>query len=183
MAVLAGDDCQKTAVACGSGLNEEAASAVGSQSVQSSSFDLQHLVETTGMTFLWFVPRVEERFDDLESEFRTDDPPANAQHIHVVVLDSLMGRVGVVADRGTDAGDFIGRDTDTYAASTNDDPTIDIARNQLSGDGNRKIGVITARLGIGPAVNERSDQRGKPLGDGLFQWKAGVVATEGDPNG
>src|SRR5262245_51265858 len=54
--------------------------------------------------------RVEIGRDQVLGEPRSDDLRADAQHVDVVVLDALMGRVNVVADRRTDALHLVGPD-------------------------------------------------------------------------
>src|SRR5690242_446895 len=47
-------------------------------------------------------PRAEERGHELPGEGGADHLGAEAEHVHVVVLDALVGAVGVVADRRPD---------------------------------------------------------------------------------
>src|ERR1700692_4269181 len=52
----------------------------------------------------------EERADELDGETRADHLGPEAEHVHVVVLDALVRRIGVVADRGADAAHLRGGD-------------------------------------------------------------------------
>src|ERR1019366_6568114 len=52
----------------------------------------------------------EEGAHELGSETRADHLGAEAEHVHVVVLDALVRGVGVVADRGADAAHLRGGD-------------------------------------------------------------------------
>src|SRR6476661_6501814 len=69
---------------------------------------LLHLLDLLQPTHVAF-PTVEfgtkERADELTSQLRADHLGAETEHVHVVVLDALVGRVCVVADRGADAGE------------------------------------------------------------------------------
>ena len=70
------------------------------------------------------------------------------------VLDALVGRVGVVADRGTYPGDFVGCHRHANAASTNHDPAISPAVDDVACDFDSEIGIVAALLGIRPAINQ-----------------------------
>ena len=45
----------------------------------------------------------------------SDDPSADAQHVHVVVFDALVSRIGVMANRRADPGDLVRRHADADA--------------------------------------------------------------------
>src|SRR5436190_24089805 len=87
---------------------------------------------------------------ELGCEARSHDLGAEAEDVHVVVLDALVRRVGVVADRGADAGDLAGRDrgADPRAAAEHaalgaaaDEGVADLARLVRTVDALR-VGVI-----------------------------------------
>src|SRR5687768_11153147 len=52
---------------------------------------------------------LEEGPDEIGGELGPDDLGAEAEHVHVVVLDTLVGRVRIVADRGADPRQLAGR--------------------------------------------------------------------------
>src|SRR5437773_4829238 len=60
------------------------------------------LAQAAHVPLLAAEARGHEGAHQLHGEGRTDDPSAQDEHVHVVVLDPLMRRVGVVADRGPD---------------------------------------------------------------------------------
>ena len=86
--------------------------------------------------------RLHERFGDLEPKRRADDPGAQAEHVHVVVLHGLMCCVGVVTDRGANAWELAGRDRYTGPAATDDDPAIGPMVVQRDGDRFGCVGIV-----------------------------------------
>src|SRR5260370_236312 len=54
--------------------------------------------------------RTEERAHEVDGEARPDHFGAETEDVHVVVLDTLVRRVDVVANRGADARDLAGGD-------------------------------------------------------------------------
>ena len=79
------------------------------RSVSRPGLDREDLVEAAPVARLAGERRAEERDGALVGRLRPDDPGAQGQHVHVVVLDALVGGVRVVADRGADAADLVGR--------------------------------------------------------------------------
>lgn len=75
---------------------------------QNALFNRKDLIESSGVPFLGRVPGPQEGFDDLEGQFWADDPGTDAQDVHVIVFDPLASRVGIMAQAGADAWEFIG---------------------------------------------------------------------------
>ena len=71
--------------------------------------------------------RAEERAHELGGELGADHLGAEAEHVHVVVLDALVRRVGVVADRGADPGELAGRDRGADARAADEDAALGVA--------------------------------------------------------
>ena len=71
--------------------------------------------------------RREEGDAALERRLGPDDPGAERQDVHVVVLDALVGRVGVVADGGADAADLVRRDARADAGAADEDAALGLA--------------------------------------------------------
>lgn len=135
------------------------------------------------MTFFGSVVGIQERRDDLESQFAADDSATNAQDIHVVVLHPLACGIGVVADRRPDASDFIGCNTDADAAAANQKAAIGFATVDSLGDFDREIGIIAGGFVIRSAVDQAGDLGSKTLNNELFESETGMVATNGQTNG
>jgi hypothetical protein len=80
---------------------------------QNPLFNRQDLIESSGVSFLGRVTGPQEGFDDLEGQFWADDPGTDAQDVHVIVFDPLASRVGVMAQAGANAWEFVGRHADS----------------------------------------------------------------------
>src|SRR5437868_15057976 len=78
--------------------------------------DGDDLREPARMPRLVAEARVRERAHDLARDLLADDARADAEDVHVVVLDGLVRRVRVVAHARPDAGELVGRDADADAA-------------------------------------------------------------------
>jgi hypothetical protein len=67
---------------------------------------------------------VKKRAQHLLGHSDADDPCADTEQIHVIVLDALVSGVRVMAQCGTDAGDFVCRDARSNAGSTHHNATL-----------------------------------------------------------
>src|SRR5579885_2403670 len=110
--------------------------------------------------------RGDERGHELACDGRADHLRAEAEHVHVVVLDALVRAVDVVADRRPDAGHLAGGDG--LAAL---DPLADLARLVRVVDAHRR--VVRAEVDH-VVVGERSEHR-------LAELDAAVVERDRDP--
>ena len=73
-----------------------------------SPFHLLDLLQSLDITLATVEACREEGSHELPGELPADDLRAEAEHVHVVVLDALMRGVGVVTDRRADPGDLAG---------------------------------------------------------------------------
>ena len=99
---------------------------------------------------------VKERVDDFARQCRADDACADAQHVHVVVLNRLMRGVGVVADGGTDAGEFVGGDGDAGATAADDDSAFGMAVEHRLRHGFGRVRVVTGADRMCPEIDRTS---------------------------
>jgi len=65
--------------------------------------------------------------NDVLSELLGNDPRSHDQDVHVVMLDALMAGVGVMADAGADAFDFVGGHADSDTAAADEDAALGAA--------------------------------------------------------
>ena len=88
-------------------------------------------------------------------ERRPDDLGAEAEHVHVVVLDALVRRVDVVADRRADPGDLAGGDRGADARAADEDAALARApRGSPSPTLARLVRVVDAhRVGVDAEVD------------------------------
>src|SRR5882724_2882680 len=71
-------------------------------------FQSVDLLETLDVATLSDECCTQKRGDELGGKRFADDLRPEAEDVHVVVLDALMRRIGVVADRGTNPVDLAG---------------------------------------------------------------------------
>ena len=86
--------------------------------------DREDLVQAATVARLAAERRGEERQRALEGGLGADDPRAEGQHVHVVVLDALVRRVRVVAHGGAHAADLVRGDARADAGAADEDPAI-----------------------------------------------------------
>ena len=91
------------------------------------------------MTLLAAEAGVQKRVHQLKRKAWPNDPRAQAEHVHVVVLHSLMRAVGVVAHACAYAAKFVGRRRNADAAAADQKSTLGPAG--LHGFGHQ-LGVI-----------------------------------------
>ena len=119
--------------------------------------------------------------DDFAGGLDTDDAGAETEHIHIVVLDSLVRRVGIVAEAGAGSADFVGGDAGADAAAADNDAALGLAGGDSSGDGERKVRVVVKRIvlmraEVGHFVSVGREQ----FTDFLLQFKPAVVCADDD---
>src|SRR5688572_13148601 len=126
--------------------------------------------------------RAEEDGDELARDGRADDLRAEAEHVHVVVLDRLVGAVEVVADRRADAGHLAGGDRGAGARAADEDAALGLAALDLLADLARLVRVVDTDVGaVGAEVDHLVAL--ERLRDGVAQVDATVVEGDGDPHG
>src|SRR5204863_771587 len=91
------------------------------------SFHRFHLPEPRDIALAAVEAGAQERAHELRGEARPDHLGAEAEHVHVVVLDSLPCRVGVVAYRSADAAKLRGRDRGADARAADEDAALGVA--------------------------------------------------------
>ena len=79
------------------------------------------------MPFLAAEASPKEGEGALEGELRADDPASQDEDVQVVVLDPLAGRVGVVADGGSDPAHLARRHGRPDAAPADEDRPLGAA--------------------------------------------------------
>jgi hypothetical protein len=130
------------------------------------------------MTRGWAVPRTEERSDDLKREFGPNNSSSNAQNIHVVVLDTLPSRVRVMAETGSNAREFVGRDTDPHPRTAHQNPAIDLPGEDLPSHRFREIGEIASIGGVRSAIQCLHSELFHEFGHIILHEKASMVACD-----
>src|SRR5579885_635130 len=123
--------------------------------------------------------RLEKRLHQLARERRPHDLGAEAEHVHVVVLDALVRAVGVVADRRADAGELAGGDGRAHSRAADEDAARGLAALDRLADLARLVGIVDAhRVGVRAEVEDVV--AGKRLEHRLAQMDAAVVERDRD---
>src|SRR5688500_11445099 len=148
--------------------------------LQEAPFEPEDLVQPPQMPLLAGEPGAEKRRDEVERERGADDAGAETEHIHVVVLDRLVRGIRVVADRGTDARELVGRDRDAGAAPADDDSPLGLAVPQRRRDRLRGVGVIDRRCRVGAEIEHFVTLLGEPGRKLVLEKIAGVVGAQDD---
>ena len=92
--------------------------------------------------------RSQERCRQFFGGLHADDPGAQHQNVHVIVFDTLMSGIMVVAQTGSNAADFISRNGGANPASADQDTALcnSIANGQPDRFG--AVGIVVIRLGL-----------------------------------
>lgn len=124
--------------------------------------------------------RLEEPRHQFLGESGADNPRSEAEDVHVVVLHHLVGGVGVVGNRGPDAGELVGGDRGPGAGTADDDPAIGATVEDRLGHGRCIVGVIDWLGGVGAEVIDRVTRLGEPRGEVILHGITGVIRPECD---
>src|SRR5919109_1695955 len=90
--------------------------------------------------------RAEKGPDELAGELGADDLGTDAEHVHVVVLDSLVSGVGVVAGRTPDTRDLAGGDRRANARAADENTALGLAGPNRLTHLARLVRVVDLRL-------------------------------------
>ena len=96
------------------------------------------------------------------------------------MFDGLMRRVGIVADRRADPGEFIGGDRHTRAAAADDDAPVRLTFVQRPSRPFRRIRIVHRRRRMGAEVEDLVTLLGELGGQFLFQLVSSVIGAESD---
>jgi hypothetical protein len=88
------------------------------------------------------VTSSEESLYDLKGDFGADDPSADAEDVHIVMLHPLASRVGIVTEASSNAGKLVSGDAHPHSRTADQDSAIDLPFEEFSGDQLRKIREI-----------------------------------------
>ncbi len=109
---------------------------------QDASLDIDNLGQTGSMPRSGAVSGIQKGLDDLEGNLGADNPRTDTENVHVVVLDPLPGRVGVVTQTGSNPRELVGSDTHPHPRATDQNPSIDFAGDQPGSNRFSKIREI-----------------------------------------
>lgn len=126
---------------------------------------------------------VEKGCRDVGGQRDADDSRAEAQDVEIVMLDGLVGCVGVVADGGAHAGVLVRRNRYTRSAATHDNTPI----GPFLADGGRDrvgaVGVINGGRGMSAQILDRVSQRAQDRNQVSFHLESRVIGSNGYAHG
>ena len=130
--------------------------------------------------------RGQERERALERGLRPDDPRAQGQDVHVVVLDALVRGIRVVADRRADAAHLVGGHARPDPGAADEDPALRRAALDRLAEALREVRVIVGRVrAVAPEVAELMAQPSglEPADEVILEGGPGMVGGECDAHG
>src|SRR5262249_17378966 len=146
-------------------------------------FEGLDLIQPPDMAILAKKFRAEESAGQFAGDFRPDDARAENQDIHIVVLDSLMGRMNIVAKPGAYARNLVGGDGRAHTAATHDDAPFCLPGDDGSTHRGCKIGIIDRIIRVCPTIHYRVAHFAQERLQMFFKLKAGVIRTDDDAHG
>lgn len=118
--------------------------------------------------------------NQIQRQLRPNDARTQAEDIHVVVLHTLVRRVTIVTQSGSNAGKFIGRYRGAYTAAANQHCALGLSIEDRAPGGLRIIGIV---IGLGPIVRTAIDdfvpQTPQFGNHDLVQRNSGMVGSNG----
>src|SRR6476620_4719437 len=118
------------------------------------------LLHTSAVAFETGEPGAEKITHQLDSELGPDDPGTERDDVHVIVLDALVGREGIVTKRTTHSGQLAGGDAGPDTAPADDHPALGLAARDRATHRGRDVRVVVARYELrGVAVDDLESAR------------------------
>src|SRR6516162_8272891 len=134
-------------------------------------------MRSLSVTSFMEIRLLQERLNQLVGEFDTDDTTAEHQHVHVVVPNALVRRIGVVAQSGADPGNPVCGHRRANAAPAEQDAALGPVLTQGSTHGLRRIGIVYRISAVGAQVEDLAMLRGQKSLHVLLKCKSGMIRT------
>src|SRR6478735_7417701 len=109
---------------------------------------LLDLLQPTHVAFPTVEFRTKERANQLCCELCADHLRPDAEHVQVVVLDPLVGRIGVVAGRGPDTCELAGSHRRAHTRPADEDAALSAAGLDRLAELARLVRIVDTRLGL-----------------------------------
>ena len=127
-----------------------------------------------------FERRLEPELEYLVRQPEGDNPSAHREHVRVVVQTRQPRRVEIVAKRGADTHDLIGRDLLALTAAAEHDTAIGASFGDRLPNRDADRRIVDRVLAVRPVVVHRMAQALQRLPQMFFQQKTGVICADGD---
>jgi hypothetical protein len=145
----------------------------------SAPFQVSDLTDPAGMAFLARIiankTGCKEGCNYFFCWFGTDDARPDAQHIHVIVLDTLVSGIGVMADTRIYAFHFVCGDTCSHPRPAQQNPALNLSGLDKATELLSILGVIYRLSAVGPQVKHFVSRSAHRTQYGPFQRKTGMV--------
>src|SRR5438874_6488020 len=110
----------------------------------------------------------------------SDDSRSQHQHVHVVVLDTLVCRIGVVTQAGAHSGNFVCGYGSSYSAAADQDGAIHGAVEDALAHCLGVIGIVDWIGAVGAKIDDFVTLFAQVCRDLLLQRKSGMVGADAD---
>ena len=107
---------------------------------------------------------------------------AEHEYIRIVMLHSLVGGIGVMAETGPDAYELVSCDGSSYTAAANEDTPLGSPILDGFPDRFGKIGVVDWLRVVGPDIKHIVLLAAEELCDRLLEFESGMVRAHNDPH-
>src|SRR4051794_2696517 len=181
--VTSTDDTCRSRMSAASRVTGSAQSSVIEASLALRGLDREDLVETPAVALLARERCAEERHDALPCRLWPDHPRAEREDVHVVVLDALVGGVGVMTHGRPNPLDLVRGDARANAGATDQDPAVSLSVADGVAEARGEVRVVVLR--VGPVAAEVDGLVTEPRGIEtpthlVLERRAGMVRGEGD---
>src|SRR5580765_1108807 len=112
--------------------------------------------------------RSEESLHQVFGQFHANDARTEHQHVHIVMFDALMCRIAVMANRSTNAYEFICRDACTDAASANQNAAIRFSIKHRSAHRFCEVWIVRRILVERANIQYRVSESAQHIAHGVF---------------
>ena len=126
---------------------------------------------------------LEPERQDFVGQAEGDDAAAHREDVGVVVLAREPRGVEVVAERGADAGDFVGGDLLALAAAAEHDAAVGAAFGDGAADGDADRRIVDRRFAVGAVIVDGVAEPRERLLQMFFEQEAGMIGADGDTHG
>src|SRR5712691_9942297 len=116
----------------------------------------------------------------LPCQLYADHPGPENQNVHGIVLDALMGRVGVVAKAGADTGQLVGRHGGSYSAPADQHAPLHHTCQHRAGQPLGHIRIVHRFQAVGAEILDLVPQRAERGDEVLLERVTRVIGGNGD---
>ena len=144
------------------------------------AFDVEQFVEPPDVAFFVRELSRHKRSNQFDSHLVTDDARSQTEDVYVVVLDSLMSRIDVVANPRADARNLVRRHADPHATAAEQNPTFSLPGKDRLTHLPCEVRIIDRTIRVSPAIDDLMPRCLYDRNDPLLERKPTVITSKGD---